>query len=90
MKLEDQFEWDLDTPDPSPENFADVYAKELGLGGEFRFVYLSASILWKNKSLRRHAGPLSRTPFENKFRSTRSRSSSWDTRLMVLLCKTRI
>lgn len=38
MKLEDQFEWDIDSPDPSPEHFAEVYAKELGLGGEFRFV----------------------------------------------------
>ena len=38
LKLEDQFEWDIDSPDPSPEHFAEVYAKELGLGGEFRFV----------------------------------------------------
>ena len=38
VKLEDQFEWDLDTPDPSPEYFADIYTKELGLGGEFRCV----------------------------------------------------
>ncbi|THG99270.1 hypothetical protein EW026_g3053 [Hermanssonia centrifuga] len=36
LKLEDQFEWDLDSLDPSPERFAEVYAKELGLGGEFR------------------------------------------------------
>lgn len=38
MKLDDQFEWDLDNPDASPEHFAEVYAKELGLGGEFKWV----------------------------------------------------
>ena len=37
MKLDDQFEWDLDNADASPEQFAEVYAKELGLGGEFRY-----------------------------------------------------
>ncbi|GJE86317.1 hypothetical protein PsYK624_023970 [Phanerochaete sordida] len=36
VKLEDQFEWDLDTLDPSPEHFADIYATDLGLGGEFK------------------------------------------------------
>ncbi|KAG1752128.1 hypothetical protein EDB19DRAFT_1627888 [Suillus lakei] len=36
MKLDDQFEWDLENVDASPEQFADVYAKELGLGGEFK------------------------------------------------------
>ncbi|TFY50844.1 hypothetical protein EVG20_g11296, partial [Dentipellis fragilis] len=36
MKLDDQFEWDIDNPDASPEQFAEVYTKELGLGGEFR------------------------------------------------------
>ncbi|KAI0926467.1 hypothetical protein AcV7_005399 [Taiwanofungus camphoratus] len=36
VKLEDQFEWDLENTDPSPERFAEVYAKELGLGGEFK------------------------------------------------------
>ncbi|TCD69938.1 SWI/SNF chromatin-remodeling complex subunit [Steccherinum ochraceum] len=35
-KLEDQFEWDLDNNDPSPERFAEVYANELGLAGEFK------------------------------------------------------
>ncbi|KAF8892911.1 hypothetical protein BD779DRAFT_1467981 [Infundibulicybe gibba] len=35
MKLDDQFEWDLDNTNASPEEFAAVYAKELGLGGEF-------------------------------------------------------
>ncbi|KAF9011896.1 hypothetical protein BDQ17DRAFT_1321887 [Cyathus striatus] len=36
MKLDDQFEWDLDNPDASPEQFAVVYTQELGLGGEFQ------------------------------------------------------
>lgn len=36
VKLEDQFEWDLDNMDASPERFAEVYTKELGLGGEFK------------------------------------------------------
>ncbi|KAF8556610.1 SNF5-domain-containing protein [Imleria badia] len=36
MKLDDQFEWDLENEDASPEQFAEVYANELGLGGEFK------------------------------------------------------
>ncbi|KAJ7772139.1 hypothetical protein DFH07DRAFT_734479 [Mycena maculata] len=36
MKLDDQFEWDLDNEDASPEDFAEIYTQELGLGGEFR------------------------------------------------------
>ncbi|KAF7362225.1 hypothetical protein MVEN_00568700 [Mycena venus] len=36
IKLDDQFEWDLDNEDASPEEFAEIYAQELGLGGEFR------------------------------------------------------
>ncbi|KAJ6495780.1 hypothetical protein C8R47DRAFT_974018 [Mycena vitilis] len=36
MKLDDQFEWDLDNEQASPEEFAEVYAQELGLGGEFK------------------------------------------------------
>ena len=39
VKLEDQFEWDLDNADASPERFALVYTKELGLGGEFKYVF---------------------------------------------------
>ncbi|KAF8270064.1 hypothetical protein EI94DRAFT_1723769 [Lactarius quietus] len=35
MKLDDQFEWDIENPGASPEQFAEVYARELGLGGEF-------------------------------------------------------
>ena len=36
VKLEDQFEWDLENAGPSPELFAEIYAKELGMGGEFK------------------------------------------------------
>ncbi len=35
-KLEDQFEWDLENVDPTPEQFAEIYATDLGLGGEFK------------------------------------------------------
>lgn len=34
--LEDQIEWDIDSQDPAPEQFAEVYAKDLGLSGEFK------------------------------------------------------
>ncbi|PCH37509.1 SNF5-domain-containing protein [Wolfiporia cocos MD-104 SS10] len=34
-KLEDQFEWNLDNNDPTPEQFAEIYARDLGLVGEF-------------------------------------------------------
>ncbi|KAH8829126.1 hypothetical protein DL96DRAFT_1596763 [Flagelloscypha sp. PMI_526] len=36
MRLDDQFEWDLENLDASPEGFAEVYCQELGLGGEFK------------------------------------------------------
>jgi SWI/SNF-related matrix-associated actin-dependent regulator of chromatin subfamily B protein 1 len=36
MKLEDQIEWDLENEDASPEAFAEVYARDLGLTGEFK------------------------------------------------------
>ena len=35
MKLEDQFEWDLDNVNASPEQFAEVYGADLGLTGEY-------------------------------------------------------
>lgn len=38
--LEDQIEWDIDSQDPAPEQFAEVYAKDLGLGGEFKYVHM--------------------------------------------------
>ncbi|KAF9444193.1 SNF5-domain-containing protein [Macrolepiota fuliginosa MF-IS2] len=36
MKLEDQFEWDLENDVATPEEFSEVYAQDLGLGGEFK------------------------------------------------------
>jgi SWI/SNF-related matrix-associated actin-dependent regulator of chromatin subfamily B member 1 len=36
MKLDDQFEWDVANDGASPEQFAQVYCDELGLGGEFK------------------------------------------------------
>ena len=36
VKLEDQFEWDLENVDPTPEQFAEIYCKDLGLSGEFK------------------------------------------------------
>ncbi|TDL14318.1 SNF5-domain-containing protein, partial [Rickenella mellea] len=36
MKLDDQFEWDIDNEDASPEQFAEVYGNDLGLTGEFK------------------------------------------------------
>ncbi len=35
-KLEDQFEWDLENIDPTPERFAEIYCNDLGIGDEFR------------------------------------------------------
>jgi hypothetical protein len=40
MNLTDQFEWDINNPENSPEEFADVYCRDLGLGGEFKCVLL--------------------------------------------------
>ena len=39
VKLEDQFEWDLENEDATPEQFAEVYSNDLGLAGEFKYVY---------------------------------------------------
>ena len=36
-KLEDQFEWDMDNDDASPEAFAEVYVSELGIASEFKY-----------------------------------------------------
>ena len=36
MSLTDQFEWDINDPNNSPEDFAEIYCKELGLGGELK------------------------------------------------------
>ena len=44
MKLDDQFEWDIENVDPTPEQFAEIYGTDLGLTGEFKYVP-SCSIL---------------------------------------------
>ncbi|ORY02912.1 SNF5-domain-containing protein, partial [Basidiobolus meristosporus CBS 931.73] len=36
VSLLDQFEWDINCPNNDPEQFAEVLANELGLGGEFK------------------------------------------------------
>jgi hypothetical protein len=36
--LIDQFEWDINCTENSPEQFAEVLCSDLGLGGEFRYV----------------------------------------------------
>ncbi|TFK19245.1 SNF5-domain-containing protein [Coprinopsis marcescibilis] len=36
MKLDDQFEWDIEGTEVTPEEFAEVYTRDLGLGGEFK------------------------------------------------------
>ncbi|KXN82368.1 SWI/SNF chromatin-remodeling complex subunit SNF5 [Leucoagaricus sp. SymC.cos] len=36
VRLEDQFEWDLENDAVTPEEFSEVYAQDLGLGGEFK------------------------------------------------------
>lgn len=40
IQLIDKFEWDISDPANSPENFAEIFANDLGLGGEFKYVYL--------------------------------------------------
>ena len=51
IKLDDQFKWDLDNPTSLPEEFAEVYTQELGLGGEFKYVAASALIAFVNRRL---------------------------------------
>ncbi|KAH8112333.1 hypothetical protein DFH11DRAFT_484764 [Phellopilus nigrolimitatus] len=36
MKLDDQFEWDIENAEPTPEQFAEIYSSDLGLAGEFK------------------------------------------------------
>jgi SNF5 / SMARCB1 / INI1 len=85
MKLDDQFEWDLDNADACPERFAEVYAKELGLSGEFKcvtpfdFLYDAETVL---TLLPLRPGRPSRIVSESKFKRTKSRSSLLVTPLM--------
>jgi SWI/SNF-related matrix-associated actin-dependent regulator of chromatin subfamily B protein 1 len=38
VKLDNQFEWDLENENALPEEFAEGYTQDLGLNGEFRWV----------------------------------------------------
>ncbi|RUS24612.1 hypothetical protein BC938DRAFT_473326 [Jimgerdemannia flammicorona] len=42
--LIDQFEWDINCAKNDPEQFAEILATELGLGGEFKYVLSSFSL----------------------------------------------
>ena len=39
MQLDDQFEWDIKSLDPTPEQFAEIYSSDLSLAGEFKYVF---------------------------------------------------
>lgn len=43
--LIDQFEWDINCAKNDPEQFAEILATELGLGGEFKCVWKSHRII---------------------------------------------
>lgn len=77
MKLDDQFEWDLDNSNASPEDFAEVYAQDLGLGGEFKYELV---ILARVHDSEVFSGPRLHILYENKFRRTKSHFS-----LLVIL-----
>jgi len=44
--LVDQFEWDVNEETNSPELFAECYASDLSLGGEFKYVPVFLLILY--------------------------------------------
>ncbi|KAJ7647665.1 hypothetical protein FB45DRAFT_734019 [Roridomyces roridus] len=69
IKLDDQFEWDLDNPDASPEDFAHIYALELGLGGEFRTAIahsIREQVHTYQKSLFLVGHPMDGTPIQDE------------------------
>ncbi|KAF5352064.1 hypothetical protein D9758_009401 [Tetrapyrgos nigripes] len=69
MKLDDQFEWDLDNPTASPEQFAEVYAQDLGLGGEFKTAIAHAireQVQTYQKSLYIVGRPSDNTPIQDE------------------------
>lgn len=87
MKLEDQFEWDLENDSVTPEEFSEVYAQDLGLGGEFKYVFHSALFVAifgiYHLPLPFFVGLRSLIAFENKFKCSRSRCSSSGILLMA-------
>ncbi|KAG8735839.1 SWI/SNF chromatin-remodeling complex subunit [Ceratobasidium sp. 414] len=65
MNLTDQFEWDINNPDNSPEELAKVSCCDLGLGGEFKTavahsIHEQASVYQKSLFLVGH--PFDDTP----------------------------
>jgi hypothetical protein len=79
MRLEDQFEWDIRDPFNIPEQFADRYCKDLGLGGEFKYVAAFRALRGVFLSLITHfysTGLRLPTVSENRSKSTRSPSTS--------------
>lgn len=39
MKLDDQFEWDIENPKLTSEQFIEIYNSDLGVAGEFKYVF---------------------------------------------------
>lgn len=72
MKLDDQFEWDLENPDADPELFAEIYAQDLGLGGEFKYVQLHRLTMFGSICI---AGPLLHTLFASTWLPTKNHFS---------------
>ena len=70
MKLDDQFEWDLDNPHASPEQFSEVYTKELGLNGEFKYSSVLRRVITYSHAI--FTGQRSPTLSVNKFRCIKS------------------
>jgi hypothetical protein len=84
MKLDDQFEWDLENENASPEEFAEVYAQDLGLNGEFRWVIHFG--IYMGQRLTSCSELLSRTPFASRFRPTKNHCSLLAILPMELQC----
>lgn len=74
VQLVDRFEWDMSDPTNSPEAFAEVFAADLGLAGEFRCV---KPLL--ERYLTRAEGLRSRTRSGNRWTSLCARCTYLDT-----------
>ncbi|KAF5337631.1 hypothetical protein D9757_014620 [Collybiopsis confluens] len=73
MKLDDQFEWDIDNVKVSPEHFAEVYTRDLDLSGEFRTA-ISHSIREQVQAYQKSLFLVGR-PFDGSIRDEDLRSS---------------
>ncbi|CAL4082475.1 unnamed protein product [Meganyctiphanes norvegica] len=61
ISLNDQFEWDISDPENSPEDYANRYCAELGLGGEFvtAIAYsIRGQIFWHQRTCAFSESPL--------------------------------